>query len=332
MRIIIGPAGPEVQMSIRFLWLVSLSICLTLMPACGGDDDDDSGDSGSSIDSGNGDEVDAGGDGVDASVQPGFQNLLTTTWTLPPPTSTTPDQYFCASYTLKEDVILDAFHSISPNGTHHTVLSVGPPTGPDNPGRPCGAGSNHDALLYASGVGTDDFVFPEGVGVRVEAGQQLQLNVHTFNATDSELTGTSGVAARAVESVEQEAEFLFVGPVGFSIPGDGEEHDFTGECGVNQDQTVLNWWPHMHQYGTHMTIEVNGEVVHDERFRFNDQVNYPTNRQIQAGDTIRVTCRYVNDTGEAVGWGDSSNAEMCFAGSYRYPKGGDSGFCFAPPN
>jgi hypothetical protein len=314
--------------TLRFLSCASLAISLSLAPACGRDDDDDGGDAGSAIDASQGGPDASGGDRADAAVVDGYRALVTTNWTLPPPTSSTPDQYFCASLTVEEDIIIDAFRNVSPNGTHHTVLSVGPRTGPDNPGYPCGAGTNHETLLFASGVGTEDFTFPEGVGVRVEAGQQLHLNVHTFNATDFELSGTSGVSGRPVDSVEQEAVFQFVGPVGFVIPNDGEPHEFSGSCSASTDQTVLSWWPHMHQLGTHMKIEVEGEVVHDKDFRFTEQVNYPTSLPLRAGDEIRVTCRYVNDTKDPVGWGDSSNAEMCFAGSYRYPKGSnDSGFC-----
>ena len=40
---------------------------------------------------------------------------------------------------------------------------------------------------------------------------------------------------------------------------------------------------------------------------------------MQAGDEIRVTCDFVNNTGSLVTFGDSSDKEMCFAGLYRYP-------------
>jgi hypothetical protein len=40
-----------------------------------------------------------------------------------------------------------------------------------------------------------------------------------------------------------------------------------------------------------------------------------------------VTCSYNNTTGAAVGFGDSSDNEMCFAGMYRYPAANSSLFC-----
>lgn len=314
-------------MKARILSHSTLFLSLILAGACGGDDDD------TTIDGGGDGQADAAAGGADAAAD-GYQALVTTDWTLPPPSSSTPDQYFCARLTVTEDIIVSGLRTISPNGTHHTVLSAGDPIGPDTPGEPCEAQNMHQTILFASGVGTGDFVFPEGVGVRVRAGQQLHLNVHTFNATDFELSGTSGVAGKLVPAVETEAEFSFVGPIGFSIPGDGEPFQVSGSCPVNQDVTVLSWWPHMHKLGAHQIIEVNGEVVHDEPFRFTEQVNYPTVRQLSVGDEVRVTCTFVNDTGEAVPFGDSSNEEMCFAGSYRYPKaepGSEPGFCLAAP-
>jgi hypothetical protein len=316
-------------MKTRFLSPSIYAFALLLsLAACGGDDD---GDGDGNIDGGGDGAIDSGsgGDGADAATVDGYAPILTTSWTLPPPSSTTPDEYFCARLTMKEDVLLAGFRTISPNGTHHTVLSIGEPVQADTDFEPCGVGDNRTSLLYASGVGTDDFDFPEGVGLRIEAGQQLNLNVHTFNATDFDLSGTSGVAVKLVEAVEEEAQFNLVGPIGFSVEADGAEHEVSGSCSVSQDATVLNWWPHMHKLGVHQIIEVEGEVVHDQPFNFLEQVNYPTNRQLSAGDSITVTCRHLNDTGEDVGFGESSNQEMCFAGFYRYPKAvEDEGFCF----
>lgn len=41
---------------------------------------------------------------------------------------------------------------------------------------------------------------------------------------------------------------------------------------------------------------------------------------MQKGDKIHVDCTYDNDTGMTVPMGESSNQEMCFAISYRFPK------------
>ena len=81
----------------------------------------------------------------------------------------------------------------------------------------------------------------------------------------------------------------------------------------------------MHQLGEHMLVEIDGVPVHDEDFRFEEQVNYPTNREVTAGQEITVTCDY-HTSDVDVEFGDSSNQEMCFAGFYRYPATGQN-FC-----
>ncbi|MGE5180995.1 MAG: hypothetical protein ACM31C_02990 [Acidobacteriota bacterium] len=45
----------------------------------------------------------------------------------------------------------------------------------------------------------------------------------------------------------------------------------------------------------------------------------------QAGDTLGITCRYDNTTGQTVAFGSSSNSEMCFGGFWFYPA--DQAFC-----
>ena len=298
--------------------LPTTTLLSLLLAACGGGggDDDGSDAPGDPDGGGDGDRTDAGPDAD------GFVPLLTVDWQLAPPEGANPDKYWCARVTLDHDVIITGFRDISPPGTHHTVISAGDPSGPDDPGFECAFFNNHDALLFASGVGTDDFLFPEGVGVRVTAGQQLFLNVHLFNATDGPIDGTSGVSVLTADTVDIEAEFTLGGPIflGQTIAGDGAPHEMSGTCTIAEDATILNWWPHMHQMGTHMKVDLAGVTVHDENFAFTEQINYPTMRQAQAGDHLDVTCTYVNDTGDPVGWGDSSNNEMCFVGFYRYPK------------
>jgi hypothetical protein len=294
-----------------------------VVPACGGDDDD-TGDTGDTGDNPGDPDGGGGGGNPDADLPDGFESLVTVDWTIPPPEGSTPDEYWCARLTVTEDMLLSGFNAISPIGTHHTVLSVGPPDGDDGQ-FPCVFFQNHDTLLFASGVGTDNFLFPEGVALPVEAGQQLFLNVHLFNVGTDDLSGVSGVAVKKVDSAETMAEFTFAGTISIDIDANDPDAQASGTCPIEQDATILNWWPHMHQLGEHMLIEINGDPVHDEAFRFEEQVNYPVHRQVSAGDQITVTCDYKTSPVD-VGFGDSSNQEMCFAGFYRYPAAGQQ-FC-----
>jgi hypothetical protein len=303
-----------------------LALALMLMlvaPACGGDDDGTSGDG---TDGAGNPDGGGGGGGPDADLPDGFETLVTVDWTLPPPSGPTPDEYFCAKLTVDEDMLLSGFSSISPGGTHHLVLSVGEPDGPDGQ-FDCSFIQNQGTLLFASGVGTDDFNFPDGVALPVHRGEQLFLNVHTFNASDHSISGTSGVAVKKVDQADTLAEFTFAGTIYINIQADDPNPEASGVCPVSADGTILNWWPHMHQLGKQMIVTVNGDPVPEipDTFDFMEQKNYPVDVQVSAGDEIGVTCKYLESPVD-VTFGDSSNKEMCFVGFYRYPATGER-FC-----
>lgn len=263
--------------------------------------------------------------GADAGQEESWHDLIASAWALPAGA----ERYLCVRTTLEEDVYIDAFDAISPGGTHHTVLTVGPPSGPDG-ARPCNSFENHHIMIFGSGVGTEAFSLPPGVAVRVEAGQQLLLNLHLFNASEDELEGVSGIRARiaARADVEHVAESVLMGPLDLDI-GPGEQ-EVVGGCTLDDDATIFAVAPHMHQLGRHMTVHArraSGDaLIHDGPYDFDAQEVLPVEPvELAAGDFVEVRCRYDNDTGERVRWGESSLDEMCFAGVYRYPVRDDAG-------
>ncbi len=272
--------------------------------------------------------TDGGVETVDASnstdATPGsadWQLLIEGSWEIPAGT----EFYKCARVTLSEDTYISDFKAIGPAGTHHTVLSVGDPDGPDGIST-CDAGKNHPTMIFGSGIGPAEFSFPEGVGVKIPAGQQLLLNLHLFNVSESVITGTSGTQVKfsSADKIIHEAESVLAGSVQISIPP-GQAVDVVGNCTAEQDITVISVAPHMHQIGTHMKIEAlraDGDMMlSDEPYDFRDQKLYQLEPfTMKQGDKIKVTCSYNNTTDQTVGFGDSSNSEMCFGGFYRYPK------------
>ncbi len=255
----------------------------------------------------------------------GFTQLITGTWTRPAGS----EGYRCNRVTITEDIYITAFRTLDPIGSHHAVVSTSDtPTGADGE-YDCDAGALEASMLYASGVGTDDLAFPPGVAVRVKAGQQLHLNLHTFNASEGPISGTSGVLVKTVPAseVQQEAEVVFGGTSALYIPADNQMRTFNSSCDFTADATVMTLWPHMHQIGRHMKVVHRtgaGETtLLDEPFDFNEQTNYPIAATlVKAGESLDTTCTYLNDTGAVVTFGDSSKSEMCFVGIYRYPATG----------
>jgi hypothetical protein len=290
---------------------------------------------GCSDDNGGGGAIPGGSRGADGgaadAASDGFARLITASWALQPGET---DVYRCAKVTVTEDSYVVGLRAIAPLGTHHTVLTVGQPSGVDGEFA-CRASTGligfgaMPTMLFASGVGSDEFRFPPGVAVKVPAGQQLTLNLHLFNASDGPLEGLSGIEVVTIPAaeVEQLAEMIFAGTLEIELPPSAEPQTVPGECEFAADATLLNIWPHMHTLGTHMRVSYQGEVLHDRAYTFDEQVNWPIDLAVTGGSKLEVACTYVNDTGHTVSFGDSTLDEMCFAGVYRYPALNQGVFC-----
>lgn len=285
-------------------------------------------------DSGGGGGVDApgttdpdGGGGPDAPLPPGYTRLIGRTWSLP---AGQPDTYRCVRLTVTQDTYITGFKAQAPQGTHHTLLGItsGRTAGPDGE-FDCAVGTLGLKMLYASGVGTNDYDFPAGVAVKVSAGQQLLLNLHLYNTSDQPITGDSAILVKTVPTAPANlAEFVFAGKFLFSIPSNGQPTTVTGGCTIasGRNYQLFAVWPHMHQIATHQKVTLirggTPTVLHDGAFAFGEQNFYQQTPEVNlvGGDQIRVECTYVNNSGHNITFGDSSDAEMCFAGLYRYPS------------
>jgi hypothetical protein len=244
------------------------------------------------------------------------------------------EPYICTTLTATEDIYITGLKDESPPGTHHTVVSVAPIGEPDGEDRtyPCDVGDNEMQMLFASGVGSDELAMPDGVAIRVAAGQQIKLNVHLYNATTETLTGRAAVMVETVPAAEvgdvELAEMILAGDLILDIDDTGEEETEQGSCTMAAG-TLINLWPHMHKLGRHTKVTLDGTTLLDEDYSFTEQKNWPMTVPLEDGQPLVVTCTYLNDTGATVQWGESSDEEMCFTGFYRYPAIGSPMVCGA---
>lgn len=260
----------------------------------------------------------------------GYTKLIGRTWTAAPGSN---DLYKCVRVTIPQDMYITNIEAQAPLGTHHTVLSIAGSNGTSGPDgeQDCGVGTLGMVMLYASGVGTSPLDFPPDVGIKVSAGQQIHLNLHLYNAGDEPLSGESAIWVKSQPNPPPTlAEMVFAGKFIFSIPGTptGQtpmKREVVGGCTVNSAFSLFAVWPHMHKLATHQKVELirnsAATTLHDKPFMFEHQNYYLQSPivEVQNGDQIRVTCSYLNPSTSAVGFGDSSDQEMCFSGLYRWP-------------
>lgn len=246
----------------------------------------------------------------------GWTTLITGDWQLQPGDELTSDLHFV---TLEHDLYIGAIRPISPVGTHHTVLAI----------NDLGAGN----IVYASGVNTNAIEFPKGVGLKIASGQTIVLQLHVFNVTGEPLSGTSGIEIIEVkpEDVQHEADLFLPGPLDFALPP-SQKVTHSGTCTVNAAQSIFAIFPHMHQLGKHFKTTITTasaqKVLHDDVYEFDHQAFIPFEPiTLNPGDTIDTECTWENNTLDEVGWGESSNSEMCFSILYRYPALPGNGLC-----
>ncbi len=308
---------------------ILLCVLLVGCGSSGGGDDDNPNPDGPAVD-------------PDSAVIPeGFTRLIGRTWSLPAPSSNTPDEYRCVRFTVPEDMYVTAIQAQAPTGTHHTVLSFSGSNGTS------GADGNDDScnftnigmdMLYASGTNEGLLEFPPDVGLRLPAGKQLHLNLHLFNATDEPIAGDTAILVKVSPTPPPTlAEMVFAGRFNIMIPKDDtpanpEAFSLTGGCIANAAYTLFAVWPHQHQLGTHHKVQItrggNTTVLHDAAYDFREQNYYLQNPMfdVMPGDDIDVTCTWKNTTNGDVTFGESSTQEMCFSGFYRFPAQNEGRF------
>ena len=233
--------------------------------------------------------------------------------------------YWCRRVTVASDVLIHGFRAVAPKGTHHTTLGKDS-GGPDGTFR-CSGFSTGTNLIYGSGVGSAEMVFPDGIAVRVKAGEQLLLNVHVYDVSDEALSGDSAIEVIALspDELTDEAALVLAGKAsGLEVvPGESTQ---TGRCTLPSDTTAFSIGPHMHTRGVHQRVTMHsatGEAttVLDRDYDFTEQLSYPleTPMLLGKGAFIEVECSYSNPTAQTLTFGESTQNEMCYAGIYHYP-------------
>lgn len=252
------------------------------------------------------------------NATPNWSPLITKSWSLAPGGEKTDD---LAIITLDRDVYVGGIRPIAPPGTHHTLVSRGESIASPN-------------IIYASGVGTNELMFPAGTGLKLTAGTFLGLQLHVFNPTDALLSGESGIEILEVDAktVIEEADLVLAGPTNLAL-APNQTTTQTGSCTATARQNVFALFPHMHQLGTHfkttLTTAGTARVLHDAPYSFDEQAFLQFEPiALEPGDTITSECTWRNTTNQTVTYGESSTTEMCYSIMLRYPSStSDDAFC-----
>ena len=288
------------------------------------------------------------------------------------------DDYRCFPIEWDRDTYITGFNAIPGNiqSVHHLVAYWIPPRQTElvrgfdeqdeKAGYPCYGGpamtgwepdSIVDSIVpsflgqWAPGMlGT---TLPEGIGLKVEQGGTIVLQMHYFTALAEDPTDLSKFQFAVSDEVDKEAYYVpwmntmwYYAPESMLIPANEEEvtHNFTStfeENGTlslifgtdfNEDLQLHSIFPHMHQLGKSIMLtlgegDTQQTLIEVPNYDFNWQREYHLTQPIDfsAQESIDITCTWDNtieyrsergvDPIEPidVGWGENTQDEMCIA-------------------
>ncbi len=262
--------------------------------------------------------------GSDDTTALGWQTLVDGEWTV----AAGSESYICVRTELPRAMTLDGFRAPAISGTHHALLTIAEDSEPLGTA-PCSASSTGARALFATGIAGASFALPSGVGVVLDKGTRLLLNIHVVNATARPLTARTTIEAHTVSSVEKRVELLLAGKTTDLVVPSGESTQL-GRCTLQQATTLFAVMPHMHARGVRLAARVEGgEPLYDGPFDADRAAFVPLSPAVTvaAGGRLIVECSYMNTGREPIAFGPSADDEMCYAIFYRSPASGGPAVC-----
>jgi len=185
------------------------------------------------------------------------------------------------------------------------------------PGYTCfgGSGVGDSSLLVGWAPGVPVGEYPVGTGVPVSGGRALVVQMHYNLAAGAELDATrvdlrfdaGAIPLRSLTLVDTD----------LTIPPNTTDHvEGASTTFGGSDVTIVAAFPHMHQIGKELHVEVaTGECaigVPRWDFHWQQLYSYTTPIVIPGGAQVNLTCRY-DSTGrdETTYFGEGSSEEMC---------------------
>jgi hypothetical protein len=202
--------------------------------------------------------------------------------------------------------------------------------------RPVGCGDTGRVFLMGWAPGGKNGIMPPDVGLELpDPGTWLTLEVHYNNsARFADARDRSGVSVCTTETPRpKEAGVITLGSLGIAIPPGAENHVVVSDIPGTLTRTIpeplhVLWTsPHMHTNGTSFRTDITRggrtiPLVEVTSWDFSNQQAFardPETTTIEAGDALKTTCTYRNQTTSLIRFGEKTENEMCFNFVVAYP-------------
>jgi hypothetical protein len=165
---------------------------------------------------------------------------------------------------------------------------------------------------------------PDGVGIPVQPDSTVVLQVHHNTEVAPPAPSLTTLRIQVEDEVDEPVEvqpwanplWLYTDAMELP-PGEVTTHGFGYT--MTRDTQLYTASFHMHKLGLEAKLWVEHPdgsetcVLHDTDWDFDWQRGYRLKEpvQVQEGDTVHIECTWDNNTDQPVGWGDSTEDEMC---------------------
>ena len=228
------------------------------------------------------------------------------------------ERYLCFASSLPEGLVINGYSSDQAAFVHHMIFSR--TSSPETDGfEECDVAFKTSwEPLFITGTGRNALEFPSDAGHDLPRGTQLVVQLHLLNVADTAVEGSVTINMRRSEVANPRpvSSYIF-GTAAVSLPP-GKTTQVVGTCPLWQPVKLIAGFPHMHTLGRSMRFEVGSaggamkEVFKRDPFDFDNQRIDKLDLALAAGDTTRVTCSFDNPKDQTVGYGESTNNEMCY--------------------
>jgi hypothetical protein len=224
--------------------------------------------------------------------------------------------------TLDHDIWLKESVGFQSQTGHHIIVYYTMTPQPAGQTRIC-ADSDMAGFRFGVGAGgegvSQDNKLPGDLAVKIPAGAQIVLNHHYLNAGTTDVPQAQSAIdiyyADPSQPIVQSSSLAFV-DTSMSLPPGTSAVDYS--CTMTGDVQTWMLLPHMHAYGTHITIDHVSSGGTDRLFDLDWDPSYtfhppqklsdPTQPYVlHAGDQFNLHCEYNNTTQSALTFG----MEMC---------------------
>jgi hypothetical protein len=268
----------------------------------------------------------------DPTTTPPVNTLDVETGTFEAPPGESLTCFYTSTTTEKELYITNATGQQGPGGHHITVYYTDTPKPVQHHicsdvemlswHQIAGADTNKEPIIHV----------PDGAGIKIPAGKQIVIQSHYINTSGAPETVNDTVSIDLVNAsdVKQFLNFFAMVDAQFSLPPHMQSKSVT-TCDVKDDLNTVILLGHMHEMGTHYTLErvdATGkslETIYDQAWQpaymshppiMNHTLDAPY--VIKAGTRLRQTCEWNNTTANTV----TFPTEMCVNFSFYFPDNG----------